>query len=557
MKEAKYIKNSFYKTIYQDKNSAYKTGIIIFTNILYTDGSFDNFETFSIIDNNMEKCKELLSKKISNFNDFISDIDGWKKKGKYEEVNAKVKFLVPEAISSETFSFEKVTDVKVYRIVDENVDLAYIDLFNINDEINSITCKYEDVYSVLNRLLPNYNNLIKKNKVQLVNQVKNTDLVNSENHKLSEITFIIDNNDVKVYLIYTDVLNDKSFFANATLERGLEKVKKYPDIRVNYRKKNERNIIDITKDEFMKIVSTLVDKKVDIVNNKKNDENNNKNNKKNKNNNIIVYNDSQKEKESFKDKHGNDYNNLAELEDNTCDNVDLNNNLSHEENIDVSDDENLNKNKKFALCVAGISLGVLAIYGAVGLLNSANIKDVNFKNKNTSSQTDISPKKTTKSKTAIETTRVTFTDDTVPTYTTINTTDSIKTVTTSVESNESSKESNKTTEVNIITNNYNTTTTTSKVASRYTNTYKTINRDDMIPSKTVTATGTNKITNSAVPLGTVNPKDMVTASHNPKDQVFTNDGATTTKKTTTKNPYADLIVTREINNGGKTLVLKK
>ena len=58
---------------------------------------------------------------------------------------------------------------------------------------------------------------------------------------------------------------------------------------------------------------------------------------------------------------------------------------------------------------------------------------------------------------------------------------------------------------------------------------------------------------------------VINLIHNPGEQIFTKDGATTTtkkattttKSTTSYNPYADLIITHEINNGGKSLVLKK
>ena len=56
---------------------------------------------------------------------------------------------------------------------------------------------------------------------------------------------------------------------------------------------------------------------------------------------------------------------------------------------------------------------------------------------------------------------------------------------------------------------------------------------------------------------------MVTAPSKPGDQIITNDGATTTTKSsattkkTTNNPYADLIITKEIDNSGKSLVLKR
>ena len=500
MKEAKYIKNMFYKTIYKTSEDKYKDAVIAFTTVRYDDKSREELVTLNKIEN--DKCDDVwlenLSKRISNYDDFINNNNEWKNLGIYKEDIDKVKFYEPESIISEGI-LDTIDEIEIFSVGEESDNLSFVVLHDSVSDPYCITCNSDNIDIILNKLVVNYDKLVDKGKINVYNLHNETEV--KEN--ITNITFIARENEVEVIAAKQAEVYSDSFYTRLPLETGLAIIKNNKNIDAKYVKIVDGKRVIISEEEFKDIVD-----KINIKN---------------------------------------DCESKLIIEEAT------ENQFEDDPHLYFWDKEKKKKDR------VKIFAGVLALVGmgAFILWPNSNKKDdgVVSKTKNTSEN----DKSVTTSSDVIVGPN---TESMVYTTSSFNNSQStVKSdVTTTRESSVVNSESTiKTTsnENSYTTNNgY---TVTVKPETKYTGTYRTINSNDMIPSQTGTKNVTKTTTNGNVTYRTVDPKDMVTAPSKAGEQVFTKDGTTTTKKTSTtvKNPYADLIITNDINSDGKTLVLKR
>ena len=354
MRKANFIKNNFYKT----DDGIDKSGVISITYVEYSDNTSEVFQAFNPITNGNadEKWKRILENKIENYQDFITNKEKWREQGLYKEKVERIKFFEPETIANNQLLIGDVEKVRIYRLIDENVDLALVELYDANGEIYRITCKYEDISAILRSLLSNYDKIVKKGKIEFVNEEKNRKFTNSNNYKMSEISFVVSDKKVDVYVTYADDINDKSYLTSVSLKRGLEKVKKYPETKVSYIKIEDGKPKSITEKEFHELIANFEEDNIDILKNKKN-------------NNILISDDELEERERFEEQS-------------------RNTGYSYEK------DKSLTTDQKIAIGVAGLSAGVLLLCGAIKLFKKEENSNVKLKS-NSSSQTDSSSTKDT------------------------------------------------------------------------------------------------------------------------------------------------------------------
>lgn len=505
MKKAKFIKNMFYKTIYRASDDKYKDAVIAFTSVRYDDKSREEFVTLNKIeDNNCDEVwKDILSMKISNYDEFINNNDEWQNSGIYKVDVDKVKFYEPESIMSEGI-LDTIDEIEIFSVGEDSDNLSFIILHDSFQEPYCITCNSDNIDIILNKLVVNYSKLVDKGKIS----VFKLEDENVENDEISKITFIINETEVEVIAAKQTDQYDNSSLIKLPLQAGLNQIKNNKNIDVNYVKMVDGKRVKISEDEFYSIIDKINVKTV------------------------------------FEPK--------TEIE------------IDEEDIQDDDDDyywiEEKKDNKKVK-----VFAGVLALVGIGAFIlipNSNKSKEETATKTNTTSTNDKSV--TTSSDVIVGPN----TESSVYTTTTKNsqsivkpegTTTAITDINTIKESSVTNSES--TTKITSNENSYTTNngyTVTNKSETKYTGTYRTINSSDMIPSQTGTNHVTKSTTNGTVTYRTVDPRDTVTAPNKPGEQVFTKDGATTTKKTTTSyNKYADLIITGEINNSGKSLVLKK
>ena len=363
MRKANFIKNKFYITNYLSKDKSEKSGVISITSIEYGDDTSETFEMFNPIQNGKadEKWKKALENKISNYGDFIAHNDLWRKNGLYREIRERVRYFEPETAAESLTQIKDISKVKIHRILDDNIDLGLIELQDNSAEIYEITCDYENISIILRNLLYNYDKLIKKGKIEEVNVMKSRKFMNNNNkennnYKISEISFIVSDKNVEVYEIYTDDINDKSHLIPISLRRGLEKVKKHPEIKVSYIRKDNGKIENISEEEFNILIEQFKEKEIDVLNNKKN-------------NNIII----------DMDDEADDYDSEEQYR---------NHGYSYEK------DKSLTTDQKIAIGVASLSAGILLLCGAIKLFKKEENSNVKLKS-NSSSQTDSSSTKDT------------------------------------------------------------------------------------------------------------------------------------------------------------------
>lgn len=524
MKNAKFIKNELYKTLYRASDDTYKWAIISFTTVRYEDKGREEFVTFNNIEETDKKelWKEKLSKKISNYEDFINNNEVWKNEGTYVEVKDKVKYMEPESLSENEFALDSIEQVDITKVPVGEVNIAFIDIYDQNGTKYIMTCDFNNKDDILSKLIVNYEKLCKKGKVVVIN--KEEESKNDCSPKASTITFVVYDGKVKTYIMCTDK-NGKAYLENTTLEKGLNKRDSNDNIKVEYKAIIEGKYTDITKEEFDAIISILPEQK---------------------------------------DEPRNHIRHINK--------IDTDNSYYHHTNYGnyyvVEDD---GKNKKIAIFAAAVA--ILGIGACYIFRNKDNVDYKGEIKKSNSYSNDNSNNSATTPVTQEEnlvTTIDSYINNNTSTSTNATTTtvSDTTTVTTSLVNNNSdinNVNGNDTTVTNTTTNNNIVTTnngyvTTTKPVSVYTGTYRTISPADTVVSSNTTKKVTKSTTQNVVSYGTVNKGDMVTAGSNAKEQVFTNDGkTTTTKKTTTTsyNKYADLIVTGEINNSSKSLVLKK
>ena len=513
MKNAEFIKNELYKTLYKTSDDRYKTAVISFTTVRYEDKNRDKIIVFNDIEdpNKKELWKDILAKKISNYDDFITNYDEWEKEGKYIQISDKIRYYEPE---SDIYVLSDVGRVEIIQVTDkkEDINIAFISIYEQDVIINQITCDFENKDIILDRMISNYGKLCKKGKVTIVEN-ENADAENLA--KISSITFVVSDGEVKTYIMYMDEFG-KVRIDNTTVEKALNKIESNDNIRVEYKTIIDGKCTAITEEEFKAMVSILP-----------------KNRKAAKND----------------------------------DSDDIDAEINEDDIVD-----NHSKNRKIAIFTAALALAGIGLYCLVSKSsdNKEKSSDADLKKRNSSSYGDTTTV-TTQDDYIVTTIDSYINNDT--TATTISnsnvttTTSNISTTTTSLTNSNSATTTNNS---NITTTTNNGYVTTTRPTTAYTSTYRTVNTSDMVTSGTnKTTTTTKSTTQNVVPSGTVNPRDMVTAGSKPGDQVFTKDGATTTTKkatTTTKsttnyNPYADLIITHEINAAtpetNKSLVLKK
>lgn len=361
MRKANFIKNNFYITNYLSDEGTDKSGVISITYVEYEDNTSEVFETFNPITNGNadEKWKKILEKKIGNYQDFINNKEKWKEQELYREIVERVKYYEPLTIPNNQLLINDIIRIKVYRIVDETVDLDLIELCPKKGVINRMTCDDKDRDIVLNSLLTNYKKIVKNGNIEIVNCDKDRKFTNSESQKISEIIFIANKNNVEVNMIYEDTINDTSFLVKSNLRRGLERLKKHPDIKTKYRKIEKGCAKDITEGEFYKLIENLKGNDSNVLNNKKS-------------NNIIIDNDIENEEE----KEG------------------LKENYRTSSYYSYERDKKLTKDQKIAIGVAGLSAGILLLCGAIKLFKTEENSNVKLKS-NSSSQTDSSSTKDT------------------------------------------------------------------------------------------------------------------------------------------------------------------
>ena len=515
MKKAIYIKNMFYNTIYRTDDNRYKDAIIAFTTIRYDDKAREEFCTLNKIEDNKcnEVWKEVLAKRISNYDDFINDNIKWVAQGIYRTEEDKVKYFEPESIDPK-FVLNDITDIEIMMVGQEIDNLVFVKLYDHNGEsIPPITCSIDNCEEVLKRLVSNYDKLYNTGKI-IVLESRNENEKEQEDF-IDTMTFIIKETEVEaIGAKHADKYSDSSL-VRLPLEAGLSIVEKNKNINVKYKKIVDGKDVNISREEFKDIINKINIKTV-----------------------CETTPVTKLEEEQFYDDYSNEHPWIVEK-------------------------KNSKKVKIFA--------GALALIGIGACILWPNSSKTSKNNTNTiKTSVTSNPDETTAAKEiATENTTITSKNNTnVSTITSQNIDKQYTAITTyeNTTAKESTISNSESTNNNIsnksTTNNgYNITT---KPTTRYTGTYRTINSRDMIPSQTGTNRATTKsTTKSTVPSGTVNPRDMVTAPSKAGDQIFTNNGATTTTKSsattkkTTNNPYADLIITKEIDNSGKSLVLKR
>lgn len=521
MKNAKFIKNEFYKTLYRASDDTYQYAVISFTTVRYEDKDRAEFVSFNKIDDakSDEVWKEKLSKRIANYEDFINNIESWKQEGTYKELRDKVKYMEPESISEKEFALDNIEQVEITQVLDKGVNLAFVEIYDQNGSKYDMTCDFDNKDVILSELIVNYDKLCRKGKVNILNKEENN--TDHSKIKVTSVTFIVNNNQVDTYFIYEDEYG-RPYLKKTTLEKGLNRVDNDKNIQANYKAIIDGKSTDITRSEFDAFVSVITDY--------------NKNNKNHVNDDEII--------------------------------TDANINNNHTNYYGY--EREVKKNKKIALFVAAVALAGTGLCYLLSRDNKPSIKTP-IKKSTSTSQTGNSNATVTTITTTDSNSITTNNGYVITSSSTDNSNSNTNTITNSNTNTIASTSTNVNTNTNT---NVNSTTTnngyvaTTRPTTAYTGTYRTINTSDMVTSgtnRTTTKTTTKTTTQNVVPSGTVNRSDMVTAGPNPGEQIFTKDGATTTtkkattttKSTTSYNPYADLIITHEINNGGKSLVLKK
>ena len=443
MKEAKYIKNILYKTNYRTSDDKYKDAIIAFTTVRYDDKSREEFVTLNKIEDNIcnEVWKETLSKRISNYDDFIQNNNEWKNLGIYKEKIDKVKFYEPETIISKGM-LNTIDEIEIFSVGDENDNLSFVILHDSITDPYYITCNSDNIDIILNELVVNYSKLVDKGKIS-VKTVSGDGLIS----------------DIETVDSFDDYDNQEYYW------------------ETNQKKKNKTKI-------FAGILA-LVGMGACVLFTSSN----------NKSDGVIV-------KARVTTKSSNDETSTTKTTFNT----------TIESSSTIDSKETLQSTEKQIVNIV------------------------------TTSATDTTKENTsiidTKRESIVSNSENTRTNDTTKESTVLN---------------------SKTTKImtsNTTGNNY---TVTTKPKTTYMNTSKTVNSKDTAISYTTKKT-TKSTTKETVTYLTVDPRDTVTAPSNPDEQIFTKDGATTTRKTSTttnNNSYEDLIVTNEINDDGKELVLKR
>lgn len=513
MKEAKFIKNIFYKTIYRTSDDKYKDAIIAFTTVGYYGDESEEFVTLNKIEDN--KCDEVwkkeLSTKISNYDDFKEGCIRWQAEGIYDVENSKVKYLEPESLDSSSFVLDKIEAIEIINVGLEIDNLVFVKLYD-NSGAYIMTCSSDNCEMILKELVANYDKLLNKGKISIfrLNEQKEPECF------VTNMTFIIRENEIEVFGAKQSNNYSESLLTSLPLEIGLKQLENNKNINVNYIKIIDGKRINISEEEFRDIIG-----KVNVETVCENKE-------------------------------------TAKVEDSSQ--------FENDPNHEYYWEKEKKKEKKIKI-FAGVA--VLVGLGAFILWPNSNktseeantkTKTVSKNDKDVTTSSDIIVGPTTES--SVYTTSSSNDSQNIvkPDQTTTkgSSATNIESTTTTIESSITNVESTIVTTENSTTND-NDYTITTKPETKYTDTYKTVDSSDMISSQTVTNYVTKSTTNGTVTYHTVDPRDTVTAPSNPEKQVFSKKGVTTTKKLDkiVKNSYDDLIVTNDINDGSKTLVLKK
>ncbi len=470
MKKAKLIKNIFNKTIYRANDDRYKNAIIAFTTIKYDDNSEEEIITLNKnVDNTYEETwKEVLSKRITNYDDFSANNSKWQKDGRYIIVNEKVKYFEPESLSINEFNLDDINNIKIYNVGNSNEDLVFVEMYNKNGEQYCITCSYSNVDSILSKLVNNYDKLMKKGKVNIKEGINN--------EIITCITFIVNKDSIDVFETYQNDQYDKSSLIRISLEDGLNKLNYNNNIRAKYKKIDNGKHINLTKEEFNEIISKM------------------------------NYVDTAKKTEVETDQ------NLVQFE----------NEPAHEYYWYKEKKSNY-KVKIFA--------GILALAGVTTcmLLSNTNSKNSSTSESNSSSLDSSDKDSLSSIVTKNEESIIDSINELNKKDITRHVTSDIENrnqITTTVTTSEVT--TTKTTTKSVASVNSNQKQTTKK-ATAYTGTYVTVNKNDMMPSDPSNNKKTSSLTPSGT---VNKKDMVTAAPNNAKDQAFTRDESTTTQKTT-------------------------
>lgn len=270
MKKAFKIKNDYYKVkLDRDKS---QTTVLYITEVTFDDDTTKTFRTIEKVssDGHNEEnpaWAKKLEKIVENYDEFINNIDKWKKSGKYIATQHPAKYLESTTVGETEDIIDRVKEIDVTRVVDQDEDLAIAAIREKNGYTTNVVCNYEELEDVLEQKVNKYEKLVRKNKVVIDDDTrKSSEEVITEEKEQAKA----DKLDEYVQILVGRVAKEDSaiiYFASPETnlylkkEVSLESAKKYIkdankkgiDIAVEYLDKESKE--SLTEEEVKEIVS--------------------------------------------------------------------------------------------------------------------------------------------------------------------------------------------------------------------------------------------------------------------------------------------------------------
>ena len=250
MKKAQSIRMEFYLTKYNKRDV-----VVSYAYITYEDGTKEKVSTINPVNNSLilPAWKTDLKLKISNYNDFMNNKKQWRKEKRYLLKKDVIKSLDSETVNFEEDIIEKVKEVYVSRIKENDIDLAVVDIYTSTGKVETYSCPYKELEYVLSQKIYNYDKLVKKNKIYITDEYADLDKeLNAKVDEIESLHFYLgsgyDNDEA--YVIYNKKQDDGTNYERISLRKA-EKLAQNKNIKVTYQLYPSFSLV--SRDEFEKI----------------------------------------------------------------------------------------------------------------------------------------------------------------------------------------------------------------------------------------------------------------------------------------------------------------
>ena len=177
----------------------------------------------------------------------------WRKEKRYLLKKDVIKSLDSETVNFEEDIIEKVKEVYVSRIKENDIDLAVVDIYTSTGKVETYSCPYKELEYVLSQKIYNYDKLVKKNKIYITDEYADLDKeLNAKVDEIESLHFYLgsgyDNDEA--YVIYNKKQDDGTNYERISLRKA-EKLAQNKNIKVTYQLYPSFSLV--SRDEFEKI----------------------------------------------------------------------------------------------------------------------------------------------------------------------------------------------------------------------------------------------------------------------------------------------------------------